>query len=86
MQSNDTNTMRLVFDSRHSRSFVICVEIMKIIEYISETRAELRHVNWPTRKQVVSFTLLVAVFSLGVSFFLGFFYFLFTYILETFLI
>jgi preprotein translocase subunit SecE len=36
---------------------------MKLVEYIKETRAEMRHVTWPTRKQAVNYTLLV----IGVS-------------------
>lgn len=59
---------------------------MKILDYINETRAEMRHVNWPTRKQTASFTVLVIAFSLGVAFFLGFFDFIFTFTLEKFLI
>ncbi|MBI1998950.1 MAG: preprotein translocase subunit SecE [Parcubacteria group bacterium] len=59
---------------------------MKILDYINETRAEMRHVNWPTRKQTVSFTILVIAFSLGTAFFLGFFDFIFTFLLELFLI
>lgn len=32
---------------------------MKLVEYIKETRAEMRHVTWPTRKQAVNYTFLV---------------------------
>jgi len=59
---------------------------MGILNYINETRAEMRHVNWPTRKQTVSFTVLVIVFSLGVAFFLGLFDFLFARLLEVFIL
>ncbi|MBI3019829.1 MAG: preprotein translocase subunit SecE [Parcubacteria group bacterium] len=59
---------------------------MKITDYIKETQTEMRHVNWPTRKQVVAFTVLVIAFSLGIAFFLGFFDFLFAFLLELFLI
>ena len=59
---------------------------MKVLDYINETRAEMRHVNWPTRKQAVAFTVLVIALSLGVSFFLGFFDFVFTFLLERFII
>ncbi len=59
---------------------------MRILDYINETKAEMQHVNWPTRKQAVAFTILVIAFSLGVSFFLGFFDFLFTILLERFVI
>ena len=59
---------------------------MKILDYIKETKAEMQHVNWPTRKQAIAFTILVIALSLGVSFFLGFFDFLFTILLEIFII
>jgi preprotein translocase subunit SecE len=36
---------------------------MKLVEYIKETRAEMKHVTWPTRKQAVNYTFLV----IGVS-------------------
>lgn len=36
---------------------------MKLVEYIKETRAEMRHVTWPTRKQAINYTFLV----IGVS-------------------
>jgi preprotein translocase subunit SecE len=44
---------------------------MKLIEYIKDTRAELVHVSWPTRKQAVAYTIIVVVISLAVSFYLG---------------
>ena len=59
---------------------------MGILNYINETRAEMRHVNWPTKKQTVSFTVLVIVFSLGLAFFLGIFDFIFTLLVEMFII
>ncbi len=51
---------------------------MKVVDYIKETRTELKHVNWPTRKQAVVFTVVVIAVSVGVSLFLGFFDFLFS--------
>ena len=51
---------------------------MKIADYIKETKTELKHVNWPTRKQAITFTIVVIIVSVGVSMFLGFFDFLFT--------
>jgi preprotein translocase subunit SecE len=32
---------------------------MKLVEYIKETRGEMKHVNWPTKSQAVNYTLLV---------------------------
>jgi preprotein translocase SecE subunit len=47
-------------------------------EYLKETKGELKHVSWPTRNQAVLFTVIVAVFSIIVAFFLGAFDYLFT--------
>jgi preprotein translocase subunit SecE len=53
----------------------------KLSEYIKETRAEFRHVNWPTRQQTITFTILVVVISGVVAYMLGFFDFLFVKLL-----
>ncbi len=55
---------------------------MSIIQYIQDTRAEMRHVAWPTRAQTVVFTALVVLFSIVVALYVGFFDFLFTRSLE----
>ncbi len=44
---------------------------MSITNYIKETRAEFKNVNWPTKKQAVSYTIAVIVISLLVAYFLG---------------
>lgn len=54
---------------------------MSINSYLTETRKELAHVNWPTRQQALIFTAIVIVFSLAVSFFLAFFDLSFTTII-----
>ncbi|MCK5059953.1 MAG: preprotein translocase subunit SecE [Candidatus Pacebacteria bacterium] len=54
---------------------------MSIIDYIKETRSELRHVSWPTRRQTIAFTMIVIAISLATAFFLGFFDFVFSFIL-----
>ncbi|MFO0718675.1 MAG: preprotein translocase subunit SecE [Candidatus Paceibacterota bacterium] len=59
---------------------------MKIIDYIKETKGELRHVSWSTRRQTIVYTSIVILISVGVAFFLGFFDFVFTNILEKFVI
>lgn len=51
---------------------------MAIIQYLKETRGELNHVAWPTQLQTVVYTILVALVSIGVALYLGFFDFLFT--------
>ncbi len=55
---------------------------MKLKEYLQETRAELKHVSWPTRKQAIAFTVIVIFISVGTSLYLGLFDFLFSAILK----
>ena len=59
---------------------------MKLIDYIKDTRSELKHVSWPTRSQAIAFTALVIVISITVSFFLGFFDYLFSLALQKFVL
>jgi preprotein translocase subunit SecE len=58
----------------------------KTIDYIKETRSEMKHVNWPTRKQAIAFTIIVIAISVGVAFFLGIFDYVFSLGLQRFLI
>ncbi|MCH7529904.1 preprotein translocase subunit SecE [Patescibacteria group bacterium] len=58
----------------------------RLINYIKETKGELKHVSWPTRKQSIIFTVLVICISIFTALFLGFFDFVFTFLLETFII
>lgn len=51
---------------------------MGLGQYIKDTRAELRHVAWPTRTQTIIYTVLVTAISIVVALYLGFFDFLFT--------
>ena len=55
---------------------------MGLIEYLKETRGELRHVAWPTRTQTIVFTVLVVLLSVFVSLYLGLFDYIFTGILK----
>jgi preprotein translocase SecE subunit len=58
---------------------------MGISTYLKETKTELTHVSWPTRKQSILFTVLVIVISVVTAFFLGFFDFLFSRVLSNFI-
>ncbi len=42
-----------------------------IVQYLKETRAELRKVTWPTRDETVNLTVVVLVVTLGMAAFLG---------------
>lgn len=55
---------------------------MKFIDYIKETRSELKHVNWPTRAQAIGYTVVVIVFSAVIAALLGAFDFVFSGVLQ----
>ncbi|MEI6478824.1 MAG: preprotein translocase subunit SecE [bacterium] len=55
---------------------------MKITEYIKESRAELSHVNWPTRNQTVAFSVIVIGVSVAGAIYLGFLDSVFKMIIE----
>jgi preprotein translocase subunit SecE len=61
---------------------------MGLANYIRETKGELKHVSWPTRRQALAFTIIVVLVSLVLSVFLGLFDFLFSrglqYLINTF--
>jgi preprotein translocase SecE subunit len=58
---------------------------MSIINYFKETKGELAHVNWPTRRQSIIFSLVVVIISVLTAFFLGLFDFIFSRILNLFI-
>ena len=51
---------------------------MGIINYVKETRGELKHVSWPTKKQAVTYTVVVILLSLGIALYLGLFDYIFS--------
>lgn len=55
---------------------------MSIIDYLRETKGELKHVSWPSRRQTAVFTAVVVLISLFIAYFLGLFDFLFRAALE----
>ncbi len=55
---------------------------MSLQEYLKETRAELKHVAWPTQRQVISYTLIVILISLITAALLGVFDFVFGLALD----
>ena len=58
----------------------------KFINYIKETKIELKNVEWPTRHKTLNYTLLVIAISLATSAFLGSFDMLFAYLLGKFIL
>ncbi len=51
---------------------------MKIVDYIKDTKGELTHVSWPTKRQAIVYTIAVVIISIVTAFFLGFFDYLFS--------
>ena len=44
---------------------------MGFTDYLRDTRGELKHVSWPTRRQTIAFTVLVIGISVAVALYLG---------------
>jgi preprotein translocase subunit SecE len=55
---------------------------MNLTTYLKETRNELRHVNWPTRKQTIAFTLIVIILSIVTALLLGGFDYIYTMLIK----
>jgi preprotein translocase subunit SecE len=55
---------------------------MKFTEYFKDTRAEMTHVNWPSRQQTVRFTVMVIIVSIVVAALLGLSDFVFSKLLT----
>jgi preprotein translocase subunit SecE len=58
----------------------------KIGNYLKETKGEMKHVSWPSAKQAFYFTGIIIVIAILISAFLGLFDFVFTWMLDTFVI
>ena len=58
---------------------------MSIINYFRETKTELSHVAWPTRRQSIVFSVVVIIISIFAAFFLGLFDLIFSRILNLFI-
>jgi preprotein translocase subunit SecE len=78
---------RSVYELRQSEYTVAsCLEdtrniyanMQNFINYLKDTRAELRHVAWPTQRQAIIYTALVIVISILVALFVGAFDYVFT--------
>ena len=58
----------------------------KLITFLKEVRLEMKKVNWPTREQTIKYTLTVIGVSLAVAIYLGGLDFLYTNLLNRFVI
>ncbi|MEK7091603.1 MAG: preprotein translocase subunit SecE [Patescibacteria group bacterium] len=55
---------------------------MSLLNYFKDTKSEMKHVSWPTREQVINFSLLVLLICALTGVFLGLFDFLFSFSLK----
>lgn len=53
-----------------------------MLNYFKDVRAEMRHVSWPTRRQAVVYTLVVAAVSLITAVYLGLLDYVFTLVIQ----
>ncbi len=44
---------------------------MSIISYLTEVKAESKNIKWPTRKQVINYTVVVIVLSTALATYVG---------------
>ncbi len=56
-----------------------------MFDYLRDTKAELKHVKWPTRSQAIAYSIVVIVFSVLTAVVLGGFDYLFAQILKLFI-
>ena len=58
----------------------------KIINFLQEAKVELSRVNWPGRKEIMRYTVVVIMISVVLAIFLGGLDFLFSYLVEKYLL
>ena len=57
-----------------------------ILTFLREAKVELSRVNWPSQQEVIRYTTLVVIISLLVAVFLGSLDFVFSFLVEKFLL
>lgn len=58
----------------------------KIVSFLKEVRLEMKKVNWPTRKETIKYTLIIITVSIAVAAFLGGLDYIFTTLLNRFIL
>jgi preprotein translocase subunit SecE len=53
-----------------------------MFNYLNEVRAEMRHVSWPSRRQAITYTVVVVIVALSTAVYLGLLDYLFTTLLQ----
>ncbi len=59
---------------------------LKLITFLKEVRLEMKKVNWPTRKETIRYTLIIVGVCVAVAAFLGSMDYMFTTILNRFVL
>lgn len=57
-----------------------------ILTFLREAKVELSRVNWPSQQEIIRYTVLVVVISITVALFLGALDFLFSFLVEKYLL
>ena len=58
----------------------------RFTNYLKDTKAEMAHVVWPTRRQALGFTAVTILISVATAAYLGFFDYVFSLILQKFVL
>ena len=66
--------------------FFRALPALYMINYLKEVQAEMRHVNWPNRRQITLFTVIVIVVSFVAAYYLGAFDALFSWVFENYIL
>lgn len=56
---------------------------MGLKDYIKETGEEMKHVSWPTRSQIIGYTIIVIILSAVTAAYLGAFDYLFQILIKS---
>ena len=57
-------------------------QINKLVQYIKDSKNEIKKVTWPTKKEIKQHTILVITISLAVAAFLGLVDYILTQVIE----
>jgi preprotein translocase SecE subunit len=60
--------------------------MQRFINYVKDTRGELTHVSWPSRRQAVLYTGITIAISILTALYLGFFDYVLSLILQKFVL
>ncbi len=58
----------------------------KLVSFLKEVKLEMKKVNWPTKKETIKYTLIIIAVSIAVAVFLGGLDYIFSTILNKFVL